>query len=186
MSVYQFPKNIKQPLPILEVYQPRASDLWYIILLYPLGFLLLYSQVATIDSQYDQFWKIPLIVSLLLYIFFKKKDKGTYPLFFTLGILFAIKQLVIAIPSALQVEDLGSAFVDLFFPTLILLFIYQVSYHNIERLIFYFTSIIILSTIPYHLGVIENPNIVDDLNNSLHKYGHEGTLFLGPFNNIHD
>lgn len=171
---------------MIEVYYPKIKDIPTIILLFPFFFILMYFDTVNLSISPDLLWKLPLVLLILGYMLFKKRNLQ-FPAYFIFGILLAIKQILVLTPKLsyyTKAAAMGS--LDLIVPVLTLFFIRFCSYKKIGKFIFFLSCWIIISTLPYHLGILKNDIVSGDPDYNLAKYGASGYLFTGPFLSIHD
>lgn len=160
------------------------KDLCWILLLYPLFFFYVYLDTQSFGFSIDIITKTPVISLLFFFIAISKKN-NYYPLFFVFGILFSVKQILIIPPEySYYLKSIQIAAQDLFIPLFALFFLKFLNYYQIQKVLLYLVILLILSTIPYHFGLI-NPLVYTAENAQLSTYGAKGFLFMGPFPNIH-
>jgi len=171
---------------MLKAYSPNLKDIVVIVLLFPAFFIFMYLDTINTPLSPDLFWKLPAILVVLVYMFVTDR-RFRFPAYFIFGALLAVKQLLVLAPKGsyyIKAASMGS--LDLIVPVLTLFLVRYVSYKKIGKYIFFLSSWIIISTIPYHLGLLKNKIADADVDYNLAKYGAAGRLFTGPFLNIHD
>ena len=168
------------------IYTPRNKDIVKILLSAPLfiGFM----HISTIESLslLDNGLKILLLTFLVMYIHVIRPRK-IKPGYYILGILLFFKGiLILATKESYYTKALSMSAVDLLLPALILFLSRYYSHFKIEKMFFYLCSLLIIATVPYHLGILTNSLTMSNQKYNLIKYAAEGFLFTGPFANIHN
>ncbi len=154
-----------------------------IVLFYIITFSILYLEPIEIVGglTFGIIWKILLMGFLFLPILYRTLVNRNIEIFAFLYILFAIKTLISYSSMEYLMNTITFSIKVLMFPLLYLFFIK----FNKERLLFiakHFSIVVILSFIPYMLGLLEPLGEGYDLS----AYGLEGSFGLvGPFINPH-
>ncbi len=168
---------------MLSEYIPQGRDIRTVIILFPFFMVLLYLDTIQIAVSPDLFFKLPLI--LIMLIILVKRSDLVFPAFFVFGVLFAAKQLIFFDTHVkYYATAAGTSALDLLVPVLALYLIKFSSYEKVGKYLFVISSILILSTIPYHLGLLEQSG-KDTQDYGLEKYGVEGRAFTGAFISVH-
>ena len=152
-------------------------------LFYTIGFLLLYLEPIQIAGlSFGILWKIILILLLFIPLIYATFQKKQIELFAFISILFAFKVLI----SYSSLEYMMNSFTifakTLMLPMLYLFFILKFSKGSLLFLAKHFAILIILSFIPYMLGVLTPLGV----GYNLEPFGLDGQFGLvGPFLNPH-
>ena len=152
-------------------------------LFYTIGFLLLYLEPIQIAGlSFGILWKIILILLLFIPLIYATFQKKQIELFAFISILFAFKVLI----SYSSLEYMMNSFTifakTLMLPMLYLFFILKFSKGSLLFLAKHFAILIILSFIPYMLGILTPLGV----GYNLEPFGLDGQFGLvGPFLNPH-
>ena len=153
-----------------------------LILFYFLAFTVLYLEPIPLGGMsFGVLWKIVAIFMLSLPILYRSFKTKQMELFAFLYLLFAVKTLFSYTSMDYPIQTITFAIKVLMFPILYLFFI-RVEKSILVFLAKHFSILIVLSFLPYLLGVLEPLGIGYDLS----QYGLDGQFGLvGPFLNPH-
>jgi len=154
------------------------------IIIYFIGFFIFFSIVyfestTLLDIKFAYIWKIALMSYFAYYVLIHRK--GQKYLFLRMGYFLSIKQILSIGGITYLFDSVISAFKFAIFPLFTdYLLASHIKSSTLKRTLIFFSSYIILSGIPFYLGLLESPN-VDPI--SLSEYGGiEGeTAFSGIF-----
>jgi len=154
-----------------------------LLLFYFIGFIILYLEPVSIGGvTFGILWKLVLMFFITLPILHDSFRKKQIELFVFFSILFAIKTLVSYSSFEYIVTTLTIFIKGLMLPILYLFFINKMKKETLTFIAKHFSILIILSFIPYVLGLIEPLAEGYDLS----AYGLDGQYgLIGPFINPH-
>jgi hypothetical protein len=154
-----------------------------LILFYLIGFIVLYLEPINIGGfTFGIIWKLIFILVLFLPIFYKVLQDKYMDVFAFILIIFAFKTLI-SYSSLDYVMGTLTIFIKaLMFPIMYLYFVQQLTSKTLLFIAKHFAILIVLSFIPYMLGILEPLGE----GYSLYAYGLDGQSGLvGPFINPH-
>jgi len=154
-----------------------------LFLFYSIGFMILYLEpVSMFGFSFGTLWKLIFIIALFLPIFYKVLHDKMMDLFAFILILFAFKTLLSYTSLDNPLGTLTIFIKALMFPILYLYFLQKLSQATLLFIAKHFAILIILSFVPYLLGILEPLGE----GYALYAYGLENEFGLvGPFLNPH-
>lgn len=154
-----------------------------LILFYFIGFIVLYLEPVSLGGfTFGIIWKLIFILVLFLPIFYKVLQDKYMDLFAFILIIFAFKTLISYSSLDYLMGTLTIFIKALMFPIMYLYFVQKIKSETLLFIAKHFAILIILSFIPYMLGILEPLGE----GYSLYAYGLDGQSGLvGPFINPH-
>ena len=150
-----------------------------LLLFYSIGFLILYLEPIPIGGlSFGILWKLALMFVLALPLISNLKNLGKSELFVFFYMLFAFKMLFNYSIQDYPIETITLSIKTFMFPLLYLYFFNNFSKKSLLFFVKHYAILIILSFVPYLLGILEPMGEGYDLS----IYGHDGEQGLvGPF-----
>lgn len=169
----------------MNYFIPTYKSVLRVLLLAPLAIAFLHTETSARTSSIGLLVKLGIMLLLSIAAIWQTRNKKV-PAFFLFGILFLIKGVLI-FPDKPEyyVAAAKVSFIVFIFP-LTLFYASRSPSQKIDNLFFNMCALLVISTLPYHLGLLENELAIEGGKYDMRKYSSEGFLFTGPFENIHN
>ncbi|MBI1287878.1 MAG: hypothetical protein GC178_09895 [Flavobacteriales bacterium] len=169
----------------MNYFTPSYKSLLKIALMAPFATLVLHAETKASTANLGFLFKLIIMLFFVFGALWKVRNKRL-PDFFVLGVLFLIKGIIIVPDKVIYLETAVKVSFIAFILPLTVLYALKSPIAKIDKYIFYLCALLISSTVPYHLGLLQNDLAIEVGKYDMRKYSAEGVLFTGPFENIHN